>query len=163
MTAPTPATQVPIERLPGNGDLALPAYASPGAAGLDLVAAVTEPVILEPMGRALIPTGLRLALPPGTEGQIRPRSGLAWEFGVTVLNAPGTIDCDYRGEVCVVLANLGTQPFTVERGMRVAQLVVAGVRRVEWVETGELPQTRRGGGGFGSTGGMTDLAAGGRR
>ena len=152
---------VPVERLPGTSDLALPAYASAEAAGLDLVAAVTDPLVLEPMGRALIPTGIKIALPPGTEGQIRPRSGLAFEFGVTVLNAPGTIDSDYRGEVRILLVNLGALAFTVERGMRVAQLVIAGVQRVELQETRSLPQTRRGGGGFGSTGGAAPLAAAG--
>lgn len=150
--------RVEVERLAGTSDLDLPAYASPGAAGLDLVAAVTDPVILEPMGRALIPTGLKLALPPGTEGQIRPRSGLAWKFGVTVLNAPGTIDSDYRGEVRILLVNLGTEPFAVKRGMRVAQLVIAEVAQAKLHLTKSLPDTQRGGGGFGSTGGATPLA-----
>ncbi len=152
-------TQVEVERLPGTSDLDLPAYASVGAAGLDLVAAVSDSVILEPMGRALIPTGLKLALPPGTEGQIRPRSGLAWNFGVTVLNAPGTIDSDYRGEVRILLINLGTEPFSVERGMRVAQLVVAEVAQAKLHVTPSLPDTQRGDGGFGSTGVTTPLAA----
>ena len=159
MTGPSFVTQVPLERLPGTDDLAMPAYASAGAAGLDLVAAVDDPMILEPSARALIPTGIKIALPSGTEGQIRPRSGLAWKFGITVLNAPGTIDSDYRGEVRVLLANLGTEAFTVERGMRVAQLVIATVEQIEWVETDEIPDTQRGDGAFGSTGSVTDLAA----
>ena len=159
MTGPSFVTQVPLERLPGTDDLAMPAYASAGAAGLDLVAAVDDPMILEPSARGLIPTGIKIALPTGTEGQIRPRSGLAWKFGITVLNAPGTIDSDYRGEVRVLLANLGAEAFTVERGMRVAQLVIATVEQIEWVETDEIPDTQRGDGAFGSTGGITDLAA----
>lgn len=159
MTGPSFVTQVPLKRLPGTDDLAMPAYASTGAAGLDLVAAVDDPMILEPSARALIPTGIKIALPSGTEGQIRPRSGLAWKFGITVLNAPGTIDSDYRGEVRVLLANLGTKAFAVERGMRVAQLVIATVEQIEWVETDEIPDTQRGDGAFGSTGGITDLAA----
>ena len=165
MTTPSFVTQVPLERLPGTDDLPMPAYASPRAAGLDLVAAVaaTDPVILEPSARALIPTGIKIALPKGTEGQIRPRSGLAWKFGITVLNAPGTIDSDYRGEVRVLLTNLGTEPFAVERGMRVAQLVIARTEQIEWVETGEIPDTQRGDGAFGSTGGITDLTADGGR
>jgi dUTP pyrophosphatase len=152
-------TQVEVEWLPGTSDLNLPAYASIGAAGLDLVAAVSDSVILEPMSRALIPTGLKLALPLGTEGQIRPRSGLAWNFGVTVLNAPGTIDSDYRGEVRVLLINLGTEPFAVERGMRIAQLVVAEVAQAKLHITPSLTDTQRGDGGFGSTGGTTPLTA----
>ncbi|MBT4710769.1 MAG: dUTP diphosphatase [Alphaproteobacteria bacterium] len=152
-------TQVPLERLPGTDDLALPAYATAGAAGLDLVAAVENPMVLEPSARVLIPTGIRIALPVGTEGQIRPRSGLAWKFGITVLNAPGTIDADYRGEVRVLLVNLGTEAFAVERGMRVAQLVIARTEHIKWVETAEIPGSQRGDGAFGSTGGITKFTA----
>jgi len=130
----------------------LPCYMTPGSVGMDLVAVLTEPLVLESGQRALVPTGLAIALPPGHEGQVRPRSGLAVKHGVTVLNAPGTIDEDYRGEVKVALVNLGREPFTVEPGMRVAQLVVAPVTRVELELVQGLQQTRRGGGGFGHTG-----------
>ncbi len=143
---------VAVTRLPGNDDIALPRYETEQSAGLDLAAAVPAAVMLAPGGRATIPTGLAIALPPGYEAQIRPRSGLAARRGVTVLNAPGTIDADYRGEIKVVLANLGAEPFAVERGMRIAQMVVAPVTRVAWNEVGALPESARGGGGFGSTG-----------
>lgn len=144
---------VQVERLAHAADLPLPAYATAGAAGLDLLAAVSEPVTLVPMARALIPTGLRLALPDGFEAQVRPRSGLALRHGVTLLNAPGTIDCDYRGELAVILVNFGAEPFAIERGARIAQLVLAPVRRLAWVESlGGLDGTIRGSGGFGSTG-----------
>jgi dUTP pyrophosphatase len=144
---------VPIERLAHAADLPLPAYASGGAAGLDLLAAVSETVALEPAARTLVPTGIRLALPEGFEAQVRPRSGLALRHGITVLNAPGTIDCDYRGEVAVILANLGAASFAIERGARIAQLVIAPVTRIGWVERpGGLDSTGRGGAGFGSTG-----------
>ena len=144
---------VHVERLAHAADLPLPAYATAGAAGLDLLAAVSEPVTLAPMARALIPTGLRLALPDGFEAQVRPRSGLALRHGVTLLNAPGTIDCDYRGELAVILVNFGAEPFAIERGARIAQLVLAPVRRLAWVESpGGLDGTIRGSGGFGSTG-----------
>ena len=143
---------VAVTRLPGNDDIALPRYETEQSAGLDLSAAVPAAVMLAPGGRATIPTGLAIALPPGYEAQIRPRSGLAARRGVTVLNAPGTIDADYRGEIKVVLANLGAEPFAVERGMRIAQMVVAPVTRVAWNEVGTLPESARGGGGFGSTG-----------
>jgi dUTP pyrophosphatase len=144
---------VPVERLPHGADLPLPAYATSGAAGLDLLAAVKEPMSLAPGGRALVPTGLRIALPEGFEAQVRPRSGLALRHGVTVLNAPGTIDCDYRGEVAVILVNLGQEPFTVSRGERIAQLVVAPVVRLHWDEAAvDEAATDRGAGGFGSTG-----------
>ena len=149
MTAPV---AVAAARLSGSEDLALPRYESAGAAGMDLCAAVEDVVVVEPGERALICTGLVLALPEGTEGQVRPRSGLALEHGVTVLNAPGTIDSDYRGEVKVLLANLGTMPFVVERGMRIAQLVVARVERAVLYEDRSLSETARGKGGFGSTG-----------
>lgn len=143
---------IPVVRLAHGADLPLPAYATEHAAGLDLVAAVDAPVALDPGARAAVPTGVALALPPGYEAQVRPRSGLALEHGVTVLNSPGTVDADYRGEVRVILANLGDAAFTVERGMRVAQLVIAPVARIAWFEVAELPETARGAGGFGSTG-----------
>src|SRR4051794_23276585 len=141
-------------RLPHAGDLPLPAYQSEFAAGLDLVAAVPAdaPVIIAPGGRAAIPTGLAMAMPPGIEGQIRPRSGLALRHGITVLNSPGTIDSDYRGEVQVILVNFGAEPFAVRRGMRIAQLVVAPFARVALEESRSLDGTERAGGGFGSTG-----------
>lgn len=143
-----------VRRLPHGEGLSLPKYATEGAAGLDLVAALRHNTYLELaiLERALIPTGLVLALPSGFEAQVRPRSGLAAKHGITVLNSPGTIDADYRGEVMVLLANLGDAPFRVERGMRIAQLVVAPVTRVTLVEVEELDETPRSGGGFGSTG-----------
>jgi dUTP pyrophosphatase len=144
-------TQVVVDRVPGTEDLGLPQYRSHSAAGMDIAAAVTQPVILESGDRALIPTGLIIELPLGYEAQVRPRSGLALNSGVTVLNSPGTIDADYRGEVQVLLANLGPVPFTVQRGMRIAQLVVARCERVE-LSYGTLTDTARGAGGFGSTG-----------
>jgi len=143
---------VAVRRLPHADGLPLPAYETAHAAGVDLLAAVEADVILPPGGRALIPTGLAIALPEGYEAQVRPRSGLAARDGVTVLNAPGTIDADYRGEVKVILANLGEKPFAVTRGMRIAQMVVAPVARLEWAVTDALPETARGAGGFGSTG-----------
>ena len=143
---------VAVTRLPGNDDIALPRYETEQSAGLDLAAALPETVVLDPGARATIPTGLAIALPPGYEAQIRPRSGLAARSGVTVLNAPGTVDADYRGEVKVVLANLGDVPFEVERGMRIAQMVVAPVTRIAWDEMEALPGSARGAGGFGSTG-----------
>jgi dUTP pyrophosphatase len=133
-------------------DLPLPAYATPGSAGLDLLAAIDRDIILPPGGFAAIPTGIALALPSGYEAQVRPRSGLAVRHGVTVLNAPGTVDSDYRGEVSVILINHGKAEFTVSRGMKVAQLVVAPHVRAEWRETDTLDQTERAAGGFGSTG-----------
>jgi dUTP pyrophosphatase len=145
---------VEVRRLPHAEGLALPAYQTAHAAGLDLVAAVGEqsPVTLAPGERALVPTGLAIALPPGFEGQVRPRSGLALKHGITVLNAPGTIDADYRGEVGVVLINHGSEPFVVRRGERIAQLVVASVQRAELSVTVALSETSRGTGGYGSTG-----------
>jgi dUTP pyrophosphatase len=146
--------EVKIARLPHGADLALPSYQSAHAAGLDLQAAVPAdaPIVIAPGGRAMVPTGLAFALPPGTEGQVRPRSGLAARHGVTVLNTPGTIDADYRGEVQVILINLGEAPFTVERGARIAQLVIAPVSAARLVEAVSLNETARGAGGFGSTG-----------
>jgi len=143
-----------IQRLPNGDGLPLPFYHSAAAAGLDLVAAVTEaaPMTLAPGARGLVPCGIALALPDGFEAQVRPRSGLAVRHGVTVLNAPGTIDADYRGEVMVLLVNLGTEPFAVTRGLRIAQLVVAPVARAKVVEATALEATTRGEGGFGSTG-----------
>ncbi len=143
---------VPIMRLPHGAGLDLPAYATPAAAGLDLLAAVERETVIPPGGRALIPTGIAIALPDGYEAQVRPRSGLALRHGVTVLNSPGTIDADYRGEVGVILINLGGEPFVVTRGMRVAQLVISAVARIGWTEAAALPESGRGSGGFGSTG-----------
>jgi dUTP pyrophosphatase len=152
--------EVGVERLAHAADLPLPAYATAGAAGLDLLAAVSVPVELEPMARLLVPTGIRLALPPGVEAQIRPRSGLALRHGVTVLNAPGTIDADYRGEIAVILVNLGTVAFSIGRGKRIAQMVFAPTARVTWREHPIDPcETDRSAGGFGSTGRRTRSAA----
>ena len=146
--------EVRVVRLPHGADLPLPQYQSALAAGLDLLAAVPAdaPIELAPGARALVPSGIALSLPPGHEGQIRPRSGLAAGDGVTVLNAPGTLDADYRGELKVILINLGSAPFVVRRGMRIAQLVIAKVERARLVETDSLQATERAGGGFGSTG-----------
>jgi len=141
-----------VQRLAHAEGLPLPAYATPGAAAMDLLAAVAAPVVVPPGGRVLIPTGLRVALPAGHEWQIRPRSGLALKHGVTLVNAPGTIDEDYRGEVGVILLNTGAEVFVVERGMRVAQAVLAPVVRAVFEEVVVLPETTRGAGGFGSTG-----------
>lgn len=146
---------VAVQRLAHGEDLPLPTYASELAAGADLVAAVTAPVTLAPGQRALIPTGIAIALPLGFEAQIRPRSGLAANHGVTVLNAPGTVDADYRGEVKVILANLGEAAFTIERGMRIAQMVLARVETARFQAVADLPETARGAGGFGSTGTAT--------
>ena len=145
---------LPVRRLPHAEGLPLPRYETDGAAGLDLLAAnaAEAPIVLLPLGRALVPTGLVLGLPEGYEAQVRPRSGLALNHGVTVLNAPGTIDADYRGEVQVLLVNLGAEPFTISRGARIAQLVVAPVTRVEPLEQPVLGATKREAGGFGSTG-----------
>ena len=130
----------------------LPAYATALAAGLDVRADNAEPIVLPPLGRAVVPTGLYLEIPAGYEVQVRPRSGLAAKRGVTVLNAPGTIDADYRGEVCVILVNLGCEDFVIEHGERIAQLVLARHELIEWEESGELTASERGTGGFGSTG-----------
>jgi dUTP pyrophosphatase len=148
------AITVDILRLPHAGDLPLPAYETAGAAGMDLRAAVPEdePLVIRPGGRAAAPTGLCIAVPVGFEAQVRPRSGLALRAGITCLNSPGTVDSDYRGEVKVILANLGEEDFTVRRGDRIAQLVVCPVVRAEWRETSDLDATARGAGGFGSTG-----------
>jgi len=147
--------EVRIMRLPHGNDLPLPSYQSALAAGLDLLAAVPAdaPLNLAPGARALVPTGIAIALPPGTEAQVRPRSGLAVKHGLTVLNAPGTVDADYRGEVQVLLVNLGTESVSITRGMRIAQLVIAAVTRAQLREVVSLDETARGTGGFGSTGG----------
>lgn len=143
--------QIAVQKV-GPVEVDAPAYATPGSAGLDLRAAIAEAKVLKPTQRLLIPTGLRLALPEGYEGQVRPRSGLALKWGVTVLNAPGTIDADYRGELGVVLINHGQEPFLIEPNMRIAQLVVCKVEQAQlrWVD--ELDDTQRGSGGYGSTG-----------
>ncbi|HEY0913083.1 MAG TPA: dUTP diphosphatase [Bradyrhizobium sp.] len=150
----SPTVKVDICQLPHGNGLALPAYQSAHAAGLDLVAAVPEdaPMILAPGKHGLIPTGLTIALPPGYEAQVRPRSGLAAKHGVTVLNSPGTVDADYRGEICVLLINHGDAPFPVRRGERIAQMVNASITQVELVAVTALSETARGSGGFGSTG-----------
>lgn len=146
--------EVRVVRLPHGADLPLPQYQSAFAAGLDLMAAVPadQPAEIAPGGRAIIPTGLAMALPPGNEGQIRPRSGLAARHGVTVLNAPGTIDSDYRGELLVILINTGAKSFLVQRGMRIAQLVIAPIQHANLVEWNNLEPTERAAGGLGSTG-----------
>lgn len=154
MNAPAHPTPVAICLLPHFQGLTLPRYETLGAAGMDVRAAVPEhePVILAPGSRAMIPTGFCVALPEGWELQMRPRSGLAAKHGITCLNSPGTIDSDYRGELKAILINLGSEPFTIRRGERIAQLVLAPVYRIEWEETDTLPGTERGTGGFGSTG-----------
>ena len=146
--------KVKITRLPHGADLPLPAYQSAGAAGLDLMAAVPAdaPVTIAPGARAQIPTGIAISLPHGTEGQVRPRSGLAARHGISVLNTPGTVDADYRGEIQVILVNFGAESFTVERGQRIAQLVIAPVFRAQLLEQKNLDKTKRGTKGFGSTG-----------
>ncbi|WP_374764814.1 dUTP diphosphatase [Yunchengibacter salinarum] len=151
---PIDPVRVPVIRLSHGTGLDLPAYKTAESAGMDLLAAVPsgEPLVLSPMGRVLIPTGLAFALPPGYEAQVRPRSGLAVERGITILNSPGTVDSDYRGEVKVALINLGQRDVAVHRGMRIAQLVVAPVTRARWEPVESLEETVRGTGGFGSTG-----------
>ena len=144
--------EVAVTRLPHGADLELPSYETDDAAGMDLRAAVDADTVLNPGERGLIPTGLSIALPPGYEAQVRPRSGLALRDGISLVNTPGTIDADYRGEVGVILINHGDQSFTVTRGMRIAQMVVAPVTRAAWREVDALPETVRGAGGFGSTG-----------
>ncbi len=148
------SNEVRVQRLSHGQDLPLPSYQTAHAAGMDLIAAVPAdaPLTLSPGARALVPTGIAIALPPGTEAQVRPRSGLAIKHGLTVLNAPGTIDADYRGEVQVLLVNLGGEAVTITRGLRIAQLVIATVARAQLLEVAILDQTIRGTGGFGSTG-----------
>ncbi|UTW51823.1 dUTP diphosphatase [bacterium SCSIO 12827] len=146
------ALTVPVQRLPHGAALALPAYATADAAGLDLLAALDQSMMLDPMARALVPTGIAIALPQGYEAQVRPRSGLAAKHGITVLNSPGTIDADYRGEIKVILINLNSEAFEIEPGMRIAQMVIAPVTQIAWDERADLESTTRGTGGFGSTG-----------
>ena len=146
------SVELALRALSHFGDLPLPAYATTGAAGMDIVAAVTEDLVLAPGGRSAVPTGLLMAVPAGHEVQVRPRSSLALRHGVTVANAPGTIDSDYRGEVRILLVNLGDADFTVSRGMRIAQIVLAPVTRADPKLVEELDDTARGSGGFGSTG-----------
>ena len=147
--------KIQVQRLPHADGLALPAYATLGAAGMDLLAAVIAPIIIAPGARVLIPIGLKIALPAGHELQIRPRSGLALKNGIILPNSPGTVDEDYRGELQVIVMNAGQEPFTVERGMRIAQAVLAPVVRASWAEVATLDDTSRGDGGFGSTGTMS--------
>lgn len=144
--------KVRITRLPGANDLPLPGYETEHAAGMDLRAAVTEALTLQPGARALVPTGIAIALPEGTEAQVRPRSGLAFRHGISMVNTPGTIDADYRGEIRVILINHGEAPFTIQRGERIAQLVIAPILRADWQECETLDDTKRGAGGFGHTG-----------
>ena len=146
------AVEIEIVRLPHGRDLPLPQYETALAAGMDLRAAIAADVILMPGARALVPTGIAMALPPGYEAQVRPRSGLAVKHGITCLNSPGTIDADYRGEIQVPLINHGAEPFTVTRGMRIAQMIVAPVSHSRWREVEALPDSARGENGFGSTG-----------
>ncbi len=143
---------VQVTTLPHFHGLQLPAYATAGAAGLDLQAAIADPITVKPFARALVPTGICVAIPDGFEAQVRPRSGLALKQGLTVANAPGTIDSDYRGEIAVILLNTSEQPVLIERGMRIAQLVLAKVEQLAWQPVATLNQTLRGAGGFGSTG-----------
>ncbi|MCQ8278933.1 dUTP diphosphatase [Acetobacteraceae bacterium KSS8] len=150
MTAPT--RSIRVRRLPHAEGLPLPGYETAGAAGMDLLAAIDQPILLEPGARILVPTGLVMALPPGHELQIRPRSGLAFKHGIVLPNAPGTIDEDYRGELKVIVMNAGDAPFRIERGTRIAQAVLAPVLRAVWDEVAELDETDRAAGGFGSTG-----------
>lgn len=144
--------KLPVQRLPHAADLPLPSYATEGSAGLDLLAAVEADLELIPGARALVPTGIAIALPLGFEAQVRPRSGLAVHHGLTVLNAPGTIDSDYRGEIKVPLINLGDVPFRIARGTKIAQMVIARHETADFEEVSELPASQRGAGGFGSTG-----------
>ncbi len=146
---------VAVQRLPHGADLPLPRRASPLSAGVDLHAAIARPLTLEPGARTVVPTGLAIALPAGFEAQIRPRSGLAAKWGITVLNSPGTVDADYRGEIGAILINLGQAAFTIEPGMRIAQMVVGQACRVAWLETDALPDSARGADGFGSSGNAT--------
>ena len=145
-------TQVLIERLPHAADLPLPAYQTAGSAALDLPAAVVQDLVLQPGETCLVPTGLKVAVPAGFELQIRPRSGLALKHRLAVLNSPGTIDSDYRGEVQVILSNFGTEPFVITRGLRICQALLARVERIEWQPVAQVPPTSRGEGGFGHTG-----------
>ena len=143
---------IPVKRLPHGAGLPLPTYQTPGSAGMDLYAAIASDCPIAPGARQFLPCGFALAIPPGYEGQVRSRSGLALKHGIAVLNAPGTIDSDYRGEVGVVLINHGDQPFVISRGTRIAQLVISRVEQIGWAEVAELPETDRGSGGYGHTG-----------
>lgn len=145
-------TQVSIMKLPHGADLPLPEYATELAAGVDLLAAIDEEITLAPLERKLVPTGVAIALPAGFEAQVRPRSGLALKHGITLLNCIGTIDADYRGEIKVIMVNLGSEAFTVTRGMRIAQIIVAPVVQAQWIPAENLDETARGANGFGSTG-----------
>jgi len=148
----TEVIDIPVIRMDHAEGLQLPKAMTAGAAGVDLLAAIASDTVIMPGGRALIATGLKIAIPQGFEGQVRPRSGLALKFGVTVMNAPGTIDSDYRGEVAVILINLGQEPFAIKRGDRIAQLVICPVAQIRFAETNALPETERSDGGFGHTG-----------
>jgi dUTP pyrophosphatase len=148
----TQIVEVKIQRIEGNEDLPLPRYMSPGASGMDLFAAVTESVIIPPKEVAVIPLGIKIALPDGFEAQVRPRSGLSVKHGIGILNSPGTVDSDYRGEVKVILFNFGKEPFVVNRGDRIAQMVITQVAKAKLVEEKHLEDTERGSGGFGHTG-----------
>ena len=150
------SVKVDVVQLPHAADLPLPEYATVQSAAVDLLAAVTEDVVLTPGARTLIPTGLAIALPDGYEAQVRPRSGLALKNGITLLNTPGTIDADYRGEIGIILTNLSQEDFTVERGMRIAQMLIAPVTRLTWNAVSSLDESERGSGGFGSTGVNTE-------
>lgn len=152
LSIPGSEVRVQVQRLAHGKDLPLPSYATAGAAGMDILAAVEQPVTIAPGARVLVPTGLKIALPHGYELQVRPRSGLALKNGITLPNAPGTIDEDYRGEIGIIVMNVGAEPFIVERGMRIAQGVIAPVVRAVWHESDGLDETARGEGGFGSTG-----------
>ena len=150
--AATDKINIAIKILAHAKDLPLPAYATALSAGVDLTAAINDPIVMKPLERALVPTGLAIALPAGFEAQVRPRSGLAAKNGITVLNSPGTIDADYRGEIKAILVNLSSEDFTIERGMRIAQMVIARHEQAEWSVAVELDETARGASGFGSTG-----------
>ncbi|MBL7174281.1 MAG: dUTP diphosphatase [Desulfobacteraceae bacterium] len=143
---------VKIKRLEDSNDMPLPRYGSEGSSGMDIRASVKEPVVLKPGEIRLIPTGLTVSIPRGYEGQIRPRSGLALKYGIGIVNSPGTIDSDYRGEICIIVINWGEQPFTIRRGDRIAQMVMAKVFRADIIEVDELDYTQRGVGGFGHSG-----------
>ncbi|MCE2992645.1 MAG: dUTP diphosphatase [Alphaproteobacteria bacterium] len=150
---------VSIKKLPNLKELPLPSYATLDSAGLDLMAAIEEPITLNPLERRAVPTGIAIALPKGFEAQVRPRSGLALKHGISVPNAPGTIDADYRGEVCAILINLSNEPFVIERGMRIAQMVIAQHSQADWNIVETLDETARGASGFGSTGVSAKQAA----
>ena len=154
------SVEIEIVRLAHARDLPLPDYATTAAAGADLLAAIDQPIELGPLERRIVPTGISIALPVGFEAQVRPRSGLAAKHGITLVNTPGTIDADYRGEIGVILINLGKEPFRIERGMQIAQMIVARHARAAWREVATLDETARGAGGFGSTGVQTGAAAG---